>query len=134
MHSTYISALVNHCAKAMKLTMGGERWIGPARLDLGVTSHAVQEACRGTPESQWMGIADSVVQRLCACGYKFDGQQQPPLNLEEAQRGAALGLAWLRQHGAEPEHAQVELGLAIDKEGKACDYSDGYYQKNPSSA
>lgn len=128
MHSTYIKALTEHCAQALAWEVEAKPWISDARLDAGVCAHAILEAAKGRPESAWQGIADAVVKRLCLSGYSFDGKEQPPLNLEEAQEGAGLALRWLRNNGAEPVHALTEIGLAVDVHGVACDYRDGAYR------
>lgn len=125
-HSTYLKVLHDHCNYALAQALENEPWVSQARLDVGVCSHAVLQQCQGKAEMSWEGISDQVVKSLATNGYTWAGKPQPPLNVGECQEGQRLALRWLRKYGAEPDHASLEVGLAVDDQRRPVDFKEGH--------
>jgi len=125
-HSTYLKVIHDHCNFALSRALDNAPWVSQARLDVGVCSHAVLQHCQGKSEMSWEGVSDQVVKSLATAGYTWAGKQQPPLNVGECQEGQRLALRWLRKYGAEPDHALLEVGLAVDDQRRPVDFEHGH--------
>lgn len=122
--STTLKYLTKHCAYAMRLAMQDAPFFRD-HFEYGVVAHAINQAIvdnRVLPAG-YEDIADKVVQHLTTEGRVWDGKPQPPVPIEAAFEGRRVALAYLdRKPIRVGEGVRAEVGLGIDKNGKACGY------------
>jgi hypothetical protein len=134
MRSTTLRMMERHCAHALELYEHGHRGDTSA-TEAGTAAHSLIHAAgmeadrldRALTESERHDLARAVMVKLTTEGRSFDGVPEPPLSLPSVQRGLALALDWIAEHGEQA--GEYELPLAMNMHGKAVPYGPGAWYR-----
>lgn len=120
-HSTTLKYLTDHCPRALKWAVDGK----PYDRDVsgqGIAAHAVLQAFhdqRPKDDEALRALSLQIAENLIADGYRFRGQQQPPIQPDAAMAGADLASRYIIERDiptgeAERDFEGDNIGAVID--------------------
>lgn len=131
--STTLAMVERHCLHALELYETGvprDRSV----FHRGTAAHAMLQAAgeeaekldRQLTEDERGVLANGLLVALTTHGRDFEGEPEPPLPEIPVAEGIELALRWLDENG-DPRGA-FEVGYAMDRDGKPCDYGKAWYR------
>lgn len=134
--STRLRYALDHCPYALDLYEAGTPY-ERGQFAVGIAAHAVIQAAaqatnrerRALSDEEIEAAAERATQALIAGPRTFDRSEEPPLHPDHAFEGRELALDWLLGMERPEPGAEIEVGLALDRDGNPADYwsDDAYY-------
>ncbi len=124
--STPLNLYARNCPHALTLDEAGTTYCREI-FQTGISAHAIlQVAAEKNPDthSQFLLIADAVVEELLTDGRSYNGVHEPPMAPEAALEGRELASEWMAMNGMPEGLMSPEIGLGIDCDGNPVAYGD----------
>lgn len=134
--STRLRYALDNCPYALDLYEAGAPY-ERGHFEVGIAAHAVIQAVaqetnrqrRALSDDEIQSHAERATQALIAGPRVYDRNEEPPIHPDHAIEGRELALDWLIGVERPEPGAEIEVGLALDRDGRSVDYwsGDAYY-------
>lgn len=139
--STRLRYALDNCPYALDLYEAGAPY-ERGHFEVGIAAHAVIQAVaqetnrqrRALSDDEIQSHAERATQALIAGPRVYDRNEEPPIHPDHAIEGRELALDWLIGIERPEPGAEIEVGLALDRDGRSVDYWSGdAYHRDPGS-